>query len=143
MMASTVPYDLIKAKIETTVGLTYPIIEWDSVAEMLTQMDQNFIALEDTFSSDDVVSVGSPDANYFEEEGEIDIHVFIKAVDGFNVARVMAGEIQAAMRMQYLSAEVRVFNVGPPNSGLIADGIWSSMIVGLTYRYNYTAPTFV
>lgn len=141
-MASKVPYDLIKQKLTNTVGVTYPVIEWDSVTQMLNQMGQSFISIEDVFSDVAVISVGTPNSNWFEEEGEIDIHIFVKPTDGYDVARTIGAEISTQMRMQYLSSEVRVFSVGPPNAGLIADGLWSSMIVGLSYRYVYQAPTF-
>jgi hypothetical protein len=139
-MASKVPYDLILTQLKATLP-GVKVAEWDSVTDLLSQPSTTFVTVDDSFSDNRLQSIGSPSKNWFEETGEIDVHIFVPAASGYGAARTVADTIASGLRMKYLSGTTRTKLVSPPNAGDVADGLWTSMIVAVEYVYNYTAPT--
>lgn len=139
-MSSAIPYEAIKALIDSSS--TVPVVEWDSLLDNINQRTSPFIAVEDAESEEAVRSVGAPSANHFTELGTIDIHFFGLAKDGYGPIRTMAEDIRTKTRMQNLGNGVLTEVVSPPATGLISDGLWSSMIISIGFRYQYVAPTY-
>lgn len=140
-MSSATAYDLVRQKLIDTVGATYPVLDWDSLDDTLEQSRTPFLSIADVPTVEAVVSIGSPAANWFREDGEIDVHIFAPSVGGFPPARTIAESVRDALRMQVLSPEVSILVVTPPEPGIIADGLWTSMLVGVTFRRHYLAAT--
>jgi hypothetical protein len=140
-MSSQSAYDLIKQQLEAVVGTSFQIIDWDNLDDTLEQSRVPFLSIADVPSVEEVVSVGSPQANWFREQGEVDVHIFVPAVGGFPPARTIAETIRSGLRMKTLSPEVSTLVVTPPEPGIIADGLWTSMLVGVNFRRHYLAAT--
>lgn len=142
-MSAQTPYDLIVAKLKADLEPLYTFVEWEKLVDGLNSIEGPFLAVEDVFSEDQLASIGTPTMNCFREEGDIDVHIFVPATEGFGLARSIAEQVRSSIRMKVLSPNVETLLANPPNPGLIADGLWSSMIVGITFRHHYRAPTLV
>lgn len=140
-MSSKIAYDEVLAKLTATVGATWPILPWDELDPTLEQSLTPFLSIADTASEEVNVSIGSPTENWLRESGVIDIHIFVPPSEAFPEARDIAEQIRDAMRMQQLSNQVNIKIVSPPEPGIIADGLWTSMIVGIEFQRTYTAAT--
>lgn len=142
-MASKVPYDAFLAKLQEVLEPTIPVVEWESLVQNMEQREASFVAVEDNLSQDDPVSIGSPSANCMRESGEFTLHLFIPAHEGFGPGRILADQLRSQLRFQVLTDSILLQTVSPPAAGLIADGLWSSMLLNVEYQYNYVAPTYV
>jgi hypothetical protein len=139
-MSSKVPYEAVKSLIGSVAGV--PVTEWDSLVDNINQRTDPFISIEDGEGTEAVRSIGVPTKNWMEEEGLVTVHIFVPARLTLTAARDIAESLQTKLRMQQVTPAVRIFTVDPPAPGIIADGLWTSMLMGITYRYMFTAPTF-
>ena len=120
-MASKTPYDLILSKVKDAFP-AYDVVEWDSLVDNMNQRSSAFLAVEDAYSDNSLLSVASPTKNWFEERGEIDVHIFVPAREGNGAARVIASSVQAELQMQNLDPSTRTLLASPPNQGIISEG---------------------
>lgn len=142
-MASPTVYTSIKDAV-VALAPTLPVHDWDSLVDILNQPAQSpFLSIDEADSDEILNSVGTPQGNCLTESGIFDIHVFGPARTGFGPLRDIGESLRIGLRYRILTSKVEMLTCPPPVPGLIADGLWSSMIVSAAYRYRYVVPTFV
>ena len=141
-MASKTAYDQFLAAVRAIVEPGNDVTEWSEIDIALSERSDLFVTLEEADSSERLLSVGTPSANWMEEFGNFDIHIFSPAQNGYDPIRVMAEGLRSGLRYRNLTPpDLRTLGAVAPVPGIIADGLWSSMIVSVEYRYMYLAPT--
>ena len=143
-MSSKLVYDEIKTALAAITNTT--VLDWESLTDLIEQPpvgEDLLYALDEADSDEMLDSVGSPSKNWMREEGSLDIHIFGTARFGYDAIRTAAETVRDGMRYRVLPQKVETLICTPPVQGLIADGLWSSMIVTVGYRYRYAVPTHV
>ncbi len=134
-MPSTAVYDAIKTKLQTELGGSYPIIDWEDTDD-LEQNDAPFLALEEESSSERTVSFGEPGNNRVREAGAVSVHIHTPSENGMEAARNIAETVRDALRFQQLPGGVRTMNAGPPYAALINKATWSSVVVDVDFQFD-------
>jgi hypothetical protein len=126
-MASPHVYDELKAYLQGVVA-PVPVLDWDQIEMTLEQQQDPFLALEEVFGENEMISFGDPSALCFREDATILIHCFVPAPESSNAGRVLAEQVQRALHLRQVNG-VRVLNVQPPEPGELNDGLWSLVSV--------------
>ena len=144
-MATGSVYDAIKAKLTTDLGGSYAVLDWEQIDQNIAQLTVPFLTLEESDDATELMSVGSPDANWINDSGMIDVHIFVPATGSLSAARSIGDAVRASLQYQYFSAAgqpgLRVLNATQPAPGAVADGLWHSMIVTVEYENKYAVAT--
>ena len=144
-MASSTVYDAIKSHLVTNFGGTYAIRDWEEVETALQGGTEPWLALEDGGGEQALQSIGTPQQNWVEDTGLMDIHVFVTMTGGLVPARTIADAIRATFDFQYLTApageQLRIISVSTPEPGIIHDGLWHSVIITVDYQHKYVRAT--
>ena len=144
-MSSSTVYDAVKSRLMDQLGASYPIRDFEEIETAQQQGTTPWLVIEDGSSESNLQSVGTPDQNWTLDEGSIIVHVMVPANQGLSTARTIGGQVRDAMQYQYLTANpgetLRILDTTPPDTGLMFDGLWSSMVVFLNYTYRYAVAT--
>ena len=144
-MASSTVYDAIKAKLVTDLGGTYAVRDFEEIDVIVPQQTDPWIAVEDGSGSDTLDSIGSPDQNWVSDTGFIDVHVFTRSDTSLSTGRDIGELVRQSLRYYRPSVPagevLRIVGVTPPSTGLIYDGLWSSVLVSVNYTHQYAVAT--
>ena len=144
-MTTSSVYDAVKARLVDQLGGTYAIRDWEEVEVALQQGVDPWIAIEDSGSSQELTSIGTPSQNWVDDSGFIDIHVFVPSTGGLPPARTLAQLARESMQFYHFPMSpgetLRVQSVSSPEPGLIHDGLWHSMFVTVDFIHRYAAAT--
>lgn len=144
-MSSTAAYTAIKDYLVATFGGSYSVYDWEEIETQTQHNSTPFLALDGGAGTGGLVSVGSPAANWQEDIGVWVIHVFGPAGSGLAPVRGLADQVRTSLQYHYFSQgageTLRVIAVDPPSGGVINDGLWSSMLVSVSYEHKYAIAT--
>lgn len=131
-MAGSTPYDEIKALL-VAAAAPLRVLDYEEVEDAISQGDQPFLALADSGAYEFLNSVGAPQGACIREEGELAVHVFTLARDGFRTARAIVDQIRDAMRYRPITGGM-VETVSPPLPLGAFNGLWNETRTDVAYR---------
>lgn len=144
-MSDASVYDAYKAHLTTELGASYPIRDWEEIETALQHDTAPWLAIEDSGGQDELSSIGQPSANWVEDTGFIDVHVFVPIQGGLPPARTICGQVRDIFRYYRPAVPagqtLRTASVTPATPGIYSDGLWHSMLVSIEYQHKYAVPT--
>lgn len=145
-MSTSAVYDAFKARLIDQLGSTWPIIDWEEIQATLQQSTSPWIAIEDSGAQEELTSIGTPYANWVEDNGFMDFSIFVPSSGSLSAARTVAESVRDALRFYHFTGlpageTLRVTAVSTPNPGVIQDGLWHSMMITADYTHRYAART--
>jgi len=145
-MSTNTAYDSIKARLVDQLGSTYAIRDWEEIETQLQQATDPWIALEDSGGNEELTSVGTPQQNWVDDTGYVDVHVFTPSTGSLSVTRTVADAVRASLRYYHFTGlpageTLRVRSVTTPTIGVLHGGLWHSMYVSVEFINRYAVAT--
>ena len=138
-MSSTTVYTEIKGYLQTLYTGVYPVVDFDEIDPILSQGTDPFLALEEVTSDESMIAMGDLSAVCLREVGAIVVHCFTPAPQSSAAARSIADSVRESIRFRSINA-VQVYEVTPPDSGIMNDGLWTAGAVAVSYEYDTHIP---
>lgn len=145
-MSTNTAYDAIKTRLINQLGANYGVFDWEEVETQIQHGNVPWLALEDSGGSETLTSVGSPQKNWVDDNGYVDIHVFTSSTCSLTATRSLCDEVRASLRYHHFTGlpageTLRVLSVTTPTIGVLHGGLWNSMYVSVEFVNRYAVAT--
>lgn len=140
-MSSEIVYSTVKQALALSVS-PVPVLDYEDLDPQLQQGDLPFLALEEDFADESLMTMGCPATTGLREDGTFTIHVFVLATEGLEAARILADTIRDWMRLETLDQGIEVLATHPAYPSASNSGRWSSMELMIEYQRNFEVPFF-
>lgn len=139
-MASSTVYDQIKQALALALA-PVEVVDIEDSSTRISQGDQPFVALEDLGGSEDMLTIGAPQA-LLAEGGSLAVHVYTPStdVDGLKPARLIVDAMRERMRYRTLSVGpdvLRVTGISPASPIAYEGGRFHEAISFLAYDLDF------
>lgn len=136
-MASSSVYSAFKTYLQTNLGGSYSIVDFDEIEPSLGQSDTAFLALEEVVSDEQLTAMGDQTSMCMREQGTLVVYGFTPAPESSTAARQIIDEVRDLLRLQIIDDAIRITTVTPPDMDSANNGLWTIASTAVNYEYDF------